>query len=89
MLWGALSAHANEQAAAKWTAKKRPLQLFFVMRVAQALAWIEALLAGALKGAGKNSLLVQRWTPCIRRSPQNSFAIRTDASPWGFGGDFV
>ena len=60
LLWGALSAHAAEAHAAKWSNKKRPTQLFFVVRVAQALEWVAALLAGAVKDAEGKALPVQR-----------------------------
>ena len=85
LLWGALQAHLSEESSAKWSARKRPTQLFFVVRIAQALDWIAALLAGTIRGPAGTFMPVQRWITPEQHSTQNSVAIRTDASPFGFG----
>jgi hypothetical protein len=85
LLWGALTAHTAEQFAKKFSDKKRPSQMFFVVRIAQALKWIWTLLSGAVKDIDGKRLPVQRWTPISSRSPSTRVCIRTDASPFGFG----
>ena len=86
MLWGAIAAHTAEQARTKWSAKKRPMQLFFVVRITRALDWIAALFAGAIRGVAGKRLSIQRWIPSGEAWRVGRVAIRTDASPFGCGG---
>ena len=85
MLWGALQAHSVEIHSDKWSAKKRPTQLFFLVRISQALEWIAALFAGAIQSTTGTAMPVQRWTTPEHHSAYDSLAIRTDASPVGVG----
>jgi hypothetical protein len=82
-LWAALTAHISEQE--KYSLKKRPTQLFFVLRIAQAIAWIRMLLAGVIRDAGGSALIVQKWTSVATRLPALTLCVRSDASPFGFG----
>jgi hypothetical protein len=86
-LWAALTAHAAEQSklATKWSLKKRPTQLFFVLRVQQAIAWIRKLLAGVVRDPSGSALVVQKWTSVCTRKAQMAWCVRTDASPFGMG----
>jgi len=82
-LWSAITAHAAEQN--KFSMKKRPTQLFFILRIAQAVAWIRMLLAGLVKDSKGRALPVQKWTSAATRLDSLIFCIRTDASPYGMG----
>ena len=89
-LWAAITAHTSEQEKyslkqEKYSLKKRPTQLFFVLRIAQAIAWIRMLLAGVIRDAGGNALVVQKWTSAATRLPTLTMCVRSDASPFGFG----
>jgi hypothetical protein len=85
-LWGAIAAHVAEHSSnTKRSAKKRPLHLFFVLRVHQALSWIRLLLAGLIRTRDGNKMPVERWTPVWTRFRESVFCIRTDASPFGYG----
>ncbi|CAK0867373.1 unnamed protein product, partial [Prorocentrum cordatum] len=84
-LWGVIAAHVAEHAAAKFSAKKRPTQLFFIVRVRQAIEWVRLLLAGIV-GTPQGNLAVQRLADVASRSAAMRMRVRTDASPFGFGG---
>ena len=79
MLWGAITAHVTEQYDQKWSKKKRPSQLFFVVRIRQALAWVRLLISG-LVATPERKLSFHRWTDVSRRSATLRIALRTDAS---------
>jgi hypothetical protein len=82
-LWAALTAHASEKE--KYSLKKRPTQLFFILRISQAIAWVRMLLAGVIRDGGGKTLLVQKWTSVAIRLPSLTYCVRTDASPYGMG----
>ena len=84
-LWAAISAHTSEVYFQKFSDKKRPSQLFFVMRIAQALRWIQMLLGGLLASPSR-ALTIRRWVDISSRAAIMRMSIRTDASPYGFGG---
>jgi len=88
MLWGAIAAHEGEAFSEKFSQKKRPTQLFFIVRVAQAVLWISRLLAGAVVDNEGRKLPVQRWLPLTSRVTSLRACVRTDASPFGFGAVF-
>jgi hypothetical protein len=83
LLWSAITAHAAEQE--KYTVKKRPTQLFFILRIAQAISWIRMLLAGVIRCGEGKALIVQKWTSAATRLDSLVFCVRTDASPFGMG----
>ena len=84
MLWGAITAYVTEQHYQKWSKKKRPGQLFFVVSIRQALAWVRLLISGPI-ATPERKLSIQRWTDVSTRSATMRIALRTDASPYGFG----
>ena len=85
-LWAAIVAHVAEHTnKAKCSIKKRPMHLFFVLRVRQALSWIRLLLAGLIRTRDGNKMPVERWTPIWTRFRESVFCVRTDASPFGYG----
>ena len=67
MLWGAITAHVTEQYYQKWSKKKRPGQLFFVVRIWQPLAWVTLLVSGLI-ATPEPKLRIQRWTDVSTRS---------------------
>ncbi|CAK0835747.1 unnamed protein product [Prorocentrum cordatum] len=89
-LWAALAAHDQEQnaQALRFSAKKRPGQLFFLLRIQQAITWIRLLFAGLIRDREGKAITVQRWTTATTRLADLSACIRTDASPYGFGAIF-
>ncbi|CAK0883204.1 unnamed protein product, partial [Prorocentrum cordatum] len=89
-LWAALAAHDQEQnaQALRFSAKKRPGQLFFLLRIQQAITWIRLLFAGLIRDREGKAITVQRWTNATTRLADLSACIRTDASPYGFGAIF-
>ena len=54
------------------------------MRIRQALAWIRLLISGFI-ATPERKLSIQRWTDVSTRSATMRIALRTDASPYGFG----
>ncbi|CAK0849002.1 unnamed protein product [Prorocentrum cordatum] len=89
-LWAALAAHDQGQnaRALRFSAKKRPGQLFFLLRIQQAITWIRLLFAGLIRDRDGKPIAVQRWTIATTRLADLSACIRTDASPCGFGAIF-
>ena len=86
-LWAAIASHTREHAfAAKFSSKKRPMQLFFALRVQQAIAWIRMLLAGVVRDRDGEAIRVQRWASVASRAAELMWCVRTDASPFGMGG---
>ena len=92
-VWAALTSHKAEQLAvsgastkARWSRKKRPTQLFFILRISQALRWIRLLLTGVITDSTGNTLKIQRWTSLGTRQCSMTWGVRTDASPYGWGG---
>jgi hypothetical protein len=69
----------------KFTDKKRPTHLFFVMRIAQAIAWIRMLLAGVVRDREGHAFKVKKYTSVATRSQRLVWCVRTDASPFGMG----
>ncbi|CAK0840856.1 unnamed protein product, partial [Prorocentrum cordatum] len=86
-LWAALAAHDQEHnaRALRFSAKKRPGQLFFLLRIQQAITWIRLLFAGLIRDRDGKPIAVQRWTIATTRLADLSACIRTDAPPHGFG----
>ena len=86
-LWAVIIAHTTDAVALReqWSAKKRPTQLFFVTRIAQAIHWIRMLLAGLIRDRQGNGLAVQKWTSVATRYMELIWCVRTDASPFGMG----
>ena len=85
MLWGAITAHTTESYSLRFSEKKRPTQLLFLVRIDQAITWIWFLLAGVVRDRDGVRLPVQRWMPLSSRVASLQVCIRTDASPFGFG----
>ena len=83
-LWASITAHKSEEPLAKFSARKRPTQLFFIQRIAQAVAWTILLLGGLLRTPG-GQLQLRRLSTSSSRSWSVIVCIRTDASPFGFG----
>jgi hypothetical protein len=86
-LWAAITAHTAEAGRYenKFSTKKRPVQLFFVLRIAQAIAWIRMLLAGLIRDRNGHAFKVQKWTSVATRRADLTWCVRTDASPFGMG----
>ncbi len=86
-LWAAMTAHTADPAQyrKKFTDKKRPTHLFFVVRIAQAIAWIRMLLAGVVRDRDGQAFRVQKYTSVATRAQDLVWCIRTDASPFGMG----
>jgi len=79
-------AHVAEQnGRVRFSTKKRPTHLFFVLRVQQALSWIRLLLAGQVRTRDGLQMPIERWTPIRTRYLESTFCKRTDASPFGYG----
>jgi hypothetical protein len=87
-LWRAITAHVQEMAETHTRAtkrKKRPTDLFFTLRIAQAIAWILKLLRGLVKSPKGKAFVVQKWFSLAHRVAELRYTLRTDASPFGFG----
>ena len=86
-LWGAITEHARslENRPAAQTAKKRPTHLIFVLQIAQAVRWVHTLVTGQLKTENGKELRLRKWFSTSCRQPEQQVAIRSDASPFGFG----
>ena len=69
----------------KYSIKKRPTQMFFILRIAQAIAWIRMLLAGVIRDISGKAFTVQKWTSVATRAASLIWCVRTDASPYGMG----
>ena len=59
--------------------------LFFAVRITHAIVWVRLLLHGLVKDDKGTAMLLEKWTSLASRSSSTSFAIRTDASPFGMG----
>ena len=87
--WRALTAHVEEGRTAITSSskrkQKRPTDLFFTLRIHQAVRWTYMLLHGLVKTLEGVPFRVQKWHSLAHRKPAFSHTIRTDASPFGFG----
>ena len=88
-LWRALTAHVEESRKAVVSSnrrrQKRPTDLFFTVRISQAVRWTRMLLHGLIRTPDGTAFKVQRWHSLAHRKAAFSHTIRTDASPYGFG----
>ncbi len=86
-LWAAIIAHTLEQTkgACKYSTKRRLTQLFFVMRIAQAIAWIRMLPACVIRDRDGKAFTFQKWTSAATWSAELIRCVRADASPFGMG----
>jgi hypothetical protein len=88
VLWRAMTAHL-EEATSKTNKmsrrRKRPTDLFFTLRIAQALAWVRMLLHGLIKDTRGKRILLQKWYSLAHRTSGTAYTIRADASVHGFG----
>ena len=88
-IWRALTAHVEEcrtaTASSSRRRRKRPTDLFFTLRIHQAVRWTHMLLHGLVRTPEGKPFQVQKWHSLAHRTIALSHTIRTDASPFGFG----
>jgi len=77
-LWGAITDTAKEHEPVRETTRKRPKGLVFVRRFHHAISWLLALVSSP----GRLTRVFRLQT----RHAVSGLTVRTDASPFGFGG---